>query len=278
MVVAVTGASGQLGQSLRAVAGVSDDFVWHFASSAEVDITDANSIKRFLSESDADFCINAAAYTAVDKAESEPEKAHLINVKGARNLAEVCRDLQVKLVHISTDFVFDGTKQTPYRENDLTNPQGVYAQTKLDGEKAIAETFENYFIIRTSWVYSEFGNNFMKTMLRLASERGSVNVVDDQIGTPTQALDLARAIIFIIQSKKDAFGIYHFSNEGETSWHDFAAEIFKINHSKINLGSIATTDYLTPAKRPKYSVLDKTKIKQTFGIRIRDWQDALRNP
>lgn len=278
MVVAVTGASGQLGQSLKAVAGKSDDFTWHFASSAQADITDPENLRRFLSTVKPDFCINAAAYTAVDKAESEPERAKLVNVDGARNLAQVCRELNIKLIHISTDFVFDGEKNTPYREDDFTNPKGVYAQTKLDGEKAIAEIFTNYFIIRTSWVYSEFGHNFMKTMLRLASERESVNVVNDQIGTPTQALDLARTIISIIKSGKDAFGIYHFSNEGVTSWHDFAAEIFKINNANVKLGAIATSDYPTPAKRPKYSVLDKSKIKSTFGIEIRPWQDALLNP
>lgn len=278
MVVAVTGASGQLGQSLRALAGKSDGFTWYFASSTQADITNSDSIRRFLSPLNPDFCINAAAYTAVDKAESEPERAKSVNVDGAQNLAEVCRDLNIKLIHISTDFVFDGQKQTPYREDDPTNPQGVYARTKLDGERAIAQTFDNYFIIRTAWVYSEYGNNFMKTMLRLASERDTINVVNDQIGTPTQALDLARAIITIIQSSKNAFGIYHFSNEGVTSWHDFAAEIFKINGSNVKLGSISTNDYPTPAKRPKYSVLDKSKIKETFGLEIRDWKEALRNP
>lgn len=278
MVVAVTGASGQLGQALKAVAGKADDFTWHFASSSEADITNPENLQSFFNRIKPDFCINAAAYTAVDKAESEPEKAKSINVDGARNLAEICKEFDTKLIHISTDFVFDGGSSSPYKEDDTTNPQGVYAQTKLDGEKAIAEIFEKYFIVRTAWVYSEFGNNFMKTMLRLASERDSISVVNDQIGTPTQALDLARAVISIVNADTDSYGIYHFTNEGHTSWHGFAAKIFQINHSKVNLGTTSTENYPTPAKRPKYSVLDKSKIKQTFGIEIRSWEDALQNP
>ncbi len=223
-----------------------------------------------------DYCINAAAYTAVDKAESEPEKAHLINEIGAKNLAEVCKEHNTILLHVSTDFVFDGNKQSPYNESDLPNPTGVYGQTKRDGEIAIQQTWEKHFIIRTSWVYSQFGHNFMKTMLRLASERDRLSVVDDQIGTPTNAVDLADALIKIIKSNQNAFGIYNFSNEGQCSWFDFAKKIFEINNININLQPIPTSGFPTPAKRPSYSVLDKAKIKNTFGMEIKSWDESLK--
>ena len=186
------------------------------------------------------YCINAAAYTAVDKAESEPEKAHLINVIGAKNIAVVCKEQATNLLHISTDFVFDGEKNSAYTEDDITNPTGVYGQTKLEGERAIQAVFDNYFIIRTSWVYSQFGNNFMKTMLRLASERDSLSVVNDQIGTPTNAVDLAEVLIKIIltdnrQPTTDNFGIYNFSNEGQCSWYDFAKKIFEVIGCRLSV-------------------------------------------
>ena len=275
MVVLVTGAKGQLGQAIESISKnyIEIDFV--FCSSSELDISNLDHCKAIFKTHQPNYCINAAAYTAVDKAESEPEKAHLINVVGAKNLAEVCNEHKAILLHISTDFVFDGSKTTPYTEVDVPLPTGVYAQTKLDGEKAIQAVFDQYFIIRTSWVYSQFGNNFMKTMLRLASERDSLSVVNDQIGTPTNAVDLANAIIKIILSKSNAFGIYHFSNEGTASWYDFAKKIFEINNIKIDLKPIPTTDFPTPAKRPKYSVLDKFKIKNNFDIQINNWKDSI---
>ncbi|HMI07189.1 MAG TPA: dTDP-4-dehydrorhamnose reductase [Flavobacterium sp.] len=276
MVVLVTGGSGQLGQSLQSISEKYREIDFHFASSAEADITDKESLDRIFKKIKPDFCINAAAYTAVDKAESEPEKAFAINVTGAQNLAETCNVFKTVLIHISTDFVFDGNQTQPYSETDATNPQGVYGLTKLQGEVAISVALKEHFIIRTSWLYSEFGNNFMKTMLRFAKERESLNVVDDQIGTPTYAVDLAEAIVAIIKSGKAAYGIYNFSNEGTTSWYGFAKEIFAINAEKIILNPIPTTAYPTPAKRPKYSVLDKTKIKEIFGIPIKDWKDSLR--
>lgn len=283
MVVLVTGASGQLGQSLQFIAGNYPDIEFVFCSSSDLDITNKENCKQIFAQSKPHFCINAAAYTAVDKAESEPEKSHLINVIGAKNLSEVCLDFSTTLLHISTDFVFDGNNSIPYLENDATNPKGVYAQTKLDGEKAIQEILEHYFIIRTSWVYSQFGNNFMKTMIRLGLERDSLSVVNDQIGTPTNAVDLAEAILKIIlfsslsfvEGRGEAFGIYNFSNEGECSWFDFAQKIFEINHINIDLNPIPTTSYPTPAQRPKYSVLDKYKIKNTFGIEIKSWEESL---
>ena len=281
MVVLVTGANGQLGQSLQYVAPSYTELQFVFCSSLELDITNLENCQQVFSNYKPDFCINAAAYTAVDKAESEPEKAHLINVMGAKNLAQVCKENNTILLHISTDFVFDGNKQIPYNEEDIPNPTGVYGQTKLDGEKAIQEVWAKHFIVRTSWVYSQFGNNFMKTMLRLASERDSLSVVNDQIGTPTNAVDLANALIQIIstnnqQPTTDNFGIYNFSNEGQCSWYDFAKKIFEINHKNIDLQPIPTSSFPTPAKRPNYSVLDKSKIKSTFGIQIKSWEDSLK--
>ncbi|MCF6131460.1 dTDP-4-dehydrorhamnose reductase [Flavobacterium wongokense] len=276
MVVLVTGANGQLGQSLQFIAPNYPELHFVFCASADLDITNAADCEAMFSKINPGFCINAAAYTAVDKAESETEKAHLINVIGAQNLAEVCKKHNTVLLHISTDFVFDGEKNIAYKENDAPNPTGIYGQTKLAGEKAIQEVFENYYIIRTSWVYSQFGNNFMKTMLRLASERDSISVVNDQIGTPTNAVDLADALAKIITSNKKAFGVYNFSNEGQCSWYDFAKKIFEVNNINIDLKSIPTSSFPTPAKRPEFSVLDKTKIKTTFGLEIKDWQDSLK--
>jgi dTDP-4-dehydrorhamnose reductase len=275
MVVLVTGANGQLGQSLQFIAPNYPELHFVFCSSSDLDITKLEDCKAAFSKIKPDYCINAAAYTAVDKAESEPEKAHLINVNGARNLAEACKTHNTILLHISTDFVFDGEKKSPYTETDVPNPTGVYGQTKLDGEKAIQAVFDKYYIIRTSWVYSQFGNNFMKTMLRLVSERNSISVVNDQIGTPTNAVDLADALAQIIGSKKDAFGIYNFSNEGQCGWYDFAKKIFEINNINIDLKPIPTSSFPTPAKRPKFSVLDKSKIKTNFGIHIKKWEESL---
>ena len=241
MVVLVTGGNGQLGQSLQFIASKYAELQFIFCSSSELDITDLENCLSVFSKINPKYCINTAAYTAVDKAESEPEKAHLINVIGAKNIAEACKEYSTVLLHISTDFVFDGTSTAlsvtdslGYTEEDITNPTGIYGQTKLDGEKAIWSVFDNYYIIRTSWVYSQFGNNFMKTMLRLASERNTLSIVDDQIGTPTNAVDLAHALLQIIvtdnrQPTTDNFGIYHFSNEGQCSWYDFAQKIFEIN-------------------------------------------------
>jgi len=277
MVVLVTGGNGQLGQSLQAIAGKHPDIRFYFAPSDEADITDKEKLSAVFNNVKPDFCINAAAYTAVDKAESEPDKAELINVAGAKNLAEVCRDYNVTLIHISTDFVFDGQKKTPYTEDDQAAPQGVYGQTKRRGEEAIDSIWNKRFIIRTSWLYSEFAQNFMKTMLRLAKERDLLNVVNDQLGTPTYAVDLAEALVQIIKSGSHQYGIYHYSNEGTASWYDFAKKIFEINGVTIHLNPILTGQFPTPAKRPAYSVLDKAKIKRTFGITVRNWEDALRS-
>lgn len=286
MVVLVTGASGQLGQSLQFIAPKYPKIQFHFLSSSELNITEKANCVAVFSELKLDFCINAAAYTAVDKAEIEPEKAHLINAEGAKNLAETCKKFDATLIHISTDFVFDGNKNTPYTEEDSTNPTSVYGQTKLDGEKEIQAIWEKHFIIRTSWLYSQFANNFMKTMIRLGREKDSLSVVSDQIGTPTNAVDLSEAVVRIIEKSenlkdqtselKSLYGVYHFSNEGQCSWYDFAKEILEINGIEIDLKPIPTSGYPTPAKRPKYSVLDKSNIKINFQLEIKDWKESLK--
>lgn len=280
MVVLVTGANGQLGQSIQSIAEKFPDIEFVFCDSNKLDITDYDNVNAVFDEFIPKYCINAAAYTAVDKAESEPQKAYSINVLGTQNLAKVCKINGTILLHISTDFVFDGTKKTPYTETDEPNPTGVYGQTKLDGEDAIQELWEKHYIVRTSWVYSQFCSNFMKTMLRLGKEREELSVVNDQIGTPTNAIDLAKTLIKICltnnqQPITNNFGIYNFSNEGQCSWYDFAQKIFEINNITIDLHPIPTKDYPTPAKRPAYSVLDKSKIKNTFGIEIDSWETSL---
>ena len=283
MVVLVTGSGGQLGQSLQFVSPNYPEIDFVFCNSSELDITDLNNINKIFKQYKPHFCINTAAYTAVDKAESEPQKAQLINVIGAKNLAEVCKDFETTLLHVSTDFVFDGNALKPYSEEDFTNPTGVYGQTKLDGEKEIQSILSNYYIIRTSWVYSQFGNNFMKTMLRLASEKDSISVVNDQVGTPTNAVDLANVLLSIINFKpptsnlQPSFGIYNFSNQGQCSWFDFAAEIFKQNNNVIDLKPIPSSQFPTPAKRPSYSVLDKSKIERKFEFKIDNWELSLKD-
>jgi dTDP-4-dehydrorhamnose reductase len=281
MVVLVTGAKGQLGQSLQFIEKNYPEIEFVFCDSKQLDITNYDNVNAIFNEFNPNFCINAAAYTAVDKAESEPKKAFSINVVGAKNLAKVCKLNNTVLLHVSSDFVFGGTKTIPYTELDKPNPTGVYGQTKLDGEKAIQDIWEKHFIIRTSWVYSQFANNFMKTMLRLASERDTISVVNDQIGSPTNAVDLANVLVKICltnnqQPTTNNFGVYNFSNEGQCSWFDFAKKIFEINTITINLQAIPTASYLTPAKRPAYSVLEKSKIKNTFGIEIDGWQESLK--
>ena len=294
MVVLVTGANGQLGQAIQSISGKYPEIDFVFCSSSDLDITNLENCQAVFSTYQPHFCINTAAYTAVDKAESEPAKAFDINANGAENLAITCKKFNTILIHISTDFVFDAyfsegiayydrELRLPLKSNlgltetDVPFPSGVYGLTKLQGEQAIQANWDKHFIIRTSWVYSQFGNNFMKTMLRLASERDTLSVVTDQIGTPTNAVDLAEVLIKIIQSSNSqlSFGIYNFSNEGQCSWYDFANEIFHQKGIKIDLKPIPTSAYPTPAKRPAYSVLDTTKIKSTFDIKINDWQTSL---
>lgn len=296
MVILVTGANGQLGQAIQSISKNYSEIDFVFCSSSELDITNFENCQLVFDKYKPNFCINTAAYTAVDKAESEPAKAFDINANGPENLATICKKYNTTLLHISTDFVFDAyfsdgiayydrelrlplKSNLGLQETDVPFPSGVYGLTKLQGEQAIQAIWSKHFIIRTSWVYSQFGNNFMKTMLRLASERDCLNVVNDQIGTPTNAVDLAEVLIKIIQSRitnhASPFGIYNFSNEGKCSWYEFAMEIFKQKGVNINLQPIPSSAYPTPAKRPAYSVLDKTKIKNTFNLEIKNWQMSL---
>lgn len=276
LTILVTGKCGQLAQCIESIAPNYPNLKFIFKSSSELDITSTSSVDSVFNRTEHfNYCINCAAYTAVDKAETETQNAYDVNVLGAKNLAEACDKYKVTLIHISTDFVFDGNALQPYTEDSITNPLGVYGKTKLQGEKVIAETLENHFILRTSWLYSEFGNNFLKTMLRLASEREELSVVNDQIGSPTYAIDLAEVILKLIETNYDNYGIYHYSNQGEISWYDFAKEIFRLSESNIKLHKIETKDYPTAAMRPKYSVLETSKIGKTLNISIPNWKDSL---
>ena len=276
MKILVTGASGQLGKCLqRTVQKINSKHSYIFKSSKDLDISDLNSIIKEFANTSYDYCINCAAYTHVDKAEDEVEKAVKINIDGVENLVKACAITTVVLIHISTDFVFDGEKESPYIESDMAHPTCVYGETKLKGEQKIVEGLEKHFILRTSWLYSKFGHNFMKTMLRLAKEKSELSVINDQIGSPTYAMDLAEVIYKIVESKSAAYGLYHFSNEGEASWYDFAKAIFEISNSKINLKPVKSHKYPTKAKRPKYSVLDKSKIKNELKIEISPWKERL---
>jgi dTDP-4-dehydrorhamnose reductase len=275
MKILVTGSAGQLGSEFRLLAAENPLIDFFFVNSKELDITKEIEVNKRFEEQSFDYCINCAAYTAVDKAEGEIENAVLVNVNGPANLAKACADKGVVLIHVSTDFVFDGSNNTPYTENDPTQALGVYGETKLDGELAVQKVLEQHFIIRTSWLYSQFGNNFVKTMLRLAEDRDELNVIVDQVGTPTNAVDLAKGIMHIISSQSTAYGVYHFSNEGVASWYDFAITIFELGNKKIKVNAIPTSEYPTPAKRPHYSVLDKTKIKQ-LGVEVPYWKEALK--
>lgn len=276
MNILVTGATGQLGSTIRAITeDMVDDLNFVFASSSDLDITDYEQVHNALHKQQFSYCINCAAFTHVDHAESQTELAKSINITGARNLALNCAAVNTVLIHISTDFVFDGYLNEPYKEEDLARPIGFYGDTKYKGERAIMNNMEKHFILRTSWLYSEFGNNFMKTMIRLGSEREKLSVVYDQVGTPTYAKDLAHLIFHIISTKSDAYGVYHYSNEGVASWYDFAHAIFKAQNLAVHLSPILSAEYPTTAQRPKFSVLDKTKVKTTFGINIPYWKDSL---
>ena len=275
--ILVTGGNGQLASCIKDVEKEYDDLNIIYTDHLELDICELNQIQTFFkSNPQIDYCINCAAYTAVDKAETEAEKAFEINATGAKNLAQVCNDHDAILIHVSTDFVFDGEKNEPYTETDVANPISVYGASKLQGEVEIQQALKEYFIIRTSWLYSEYGNNFMKTMLRLAETRDGISVVSDQIGTPTYAGDLAEIIIQIINTKTEKYGIYHYSNEGVASWFEFAKEIFKLTKNKTKVNPIPSIEYLTSAKRPKYSVLDKKKIIDVFKIDIPFWRESLK--
>ena len=275
MHVLVTGSNGQLAQCLKDVIKHHKNLVVDFQDLPDLDITNPSQLESFFFKNEFDYCINCAAYTAVDLAEEQSSLAYAVNAEGPKNLAEVCQKYQTTLIHVSTDFVFDGKKRTPYLETDVPNPLGVYGASKLQGERNIQEFMEAYFIVRTSWLYSKYGNNFMKTMLKLSETREEISVVSDQFGSPTYAGDLAEVLIKIVLSSSKAYGLYHFSNSGAISWYDFAVEIFRNFGKKIEVKPIKTKDYPTAAKRPKYSVLETTKIENNFNCTIKDWQRSL---
>ena len=279
--ILVTGANGQLGSELRELSILYPAYTFTFIARSELDFSDPVAIQSWFLGKTFDVIINCAAYTAVDKAESEPALAKAINATAVATLARIAKEKGIALIHISTDYVFDGKNFKPYRETDPTSPQGVYGQSKLEGEQAmLAINPANSIIIRTSWVYSRFGNNFVKTMLRLGQERTELGVIYDQVGTPTSARDLARAILAIIQhppglNTQTGTEIYHFSNEGVCSWYDFALAIFELSAIHCTVKPIETIDYPTPAKRPHYSLLNKAKIKNTYDLTIPYWKDSL---
>lgn len=274
--VLVTGSSGQVGNEIKAI---SSDYSYNFffTDRNNIDITSKDSIKEFCKTNNINVIINCAAYTAVDKAQSDEINADLINRKAVKKLALVSQELNIKLIHISTDYVFDGKNFKPYCEEFQTNPQSIYGKTKLDGENEMRDINpKNSIIIRTSWVYSYYGNNFVKTMLRLGKEKEELGVIFDQIGTPTYAKDLAKIILDIVpQIDNQKVEIYNYSNEGVLSWYDFAKEIMKMAKLNCKINPIETYQYPTPAKRPHFSLLNKNKIKSTFNIEIPYWKDGL---
>lgn len=271
----VFGASGQLGQCLKRITETENIPDVLFPSEESANILDVQKIEELFITHQPSYVINCAAYTAVDKAEDETDLARKINKDGALNLANACKAHQATLVHVSTDFVFEGNVPRLLTEEDEANPINIYGITKLEGEQDIINITDQYFIIRTSWLYSEYGNNFVKTMLKLGHDRDELKVIADQVGTPTYGIDLAAAILNIIASGKKTYGIYHYSNEGVASWYDFAKAIFDLSATSVNLLPINTSGYVTKAVRPAFSVMDKTKIKNEFGIAIPYWRDSL---
>ncbi len=271
----VLGAGGQLGQCLKAVAAKRDIDFLVFPDEQSGNILDVEKLKALFAAEQPAYVINCAAYTAVDKAEDEVDICRMVNKQGALNVALLCREFGAKLVHVSTDFVFQGDIVELLKEDDLAEPISIYGLTKLEGEIDIVDTLPEHYILRTSWLYSEYANNFVKTMLKLGAERDSLNIIADQIGSPTYAIDLAGAILDIIVSGKEAYGVYHYSNEGSVSWFDFAKAIFDISGTAVKVGPIPTSAYPTKAMRPKFSVMDKSKIKATFGIEVPYWRDSL---
>lgn len=280
MKVMVTGAYGQLGSSLSELSAQFSGLQLILTDFDSLDITDRDSVVGYIESNRPDFLVNCAAYTAVDKAETDMESAFRLNALGPENLAIACRQIGARLIHVSTDYVFDGKNNRPYSEEDLPNPQGVYGSTKLEGEKLVMKQLPESVIIRTSWLYSSYGHNFVKTMIRLGSEKDSLNVVYDQTGTPTYAGDLALTILKVISHSAKSpdywkSGIYHYSNLGVCSWYDFAVEIHKMAGISCRVTPVLSAAFQTVAKRPSYSVLDKSKIQTVYGIEIPYWRDSL---
>jgi dTDP-4-dehydrorhamnose reductase len=273
--ILVTGANGQLGSEFRDIQKQFPSFNFLFASREELPIESFDTIKKYFAVHTIDYCINCAAYTAVDKAETEKEQAIAINATAAGNLASLCKEYHSVFFHFSTDYVFNGRSAEPYKETDATDPVNFYGQTKLMGEQAVVKNNDQSVLIRTSWVYSRHGNNFVKTMLRLMSQKESIGVVADQFGSPTHAADLAAAVMQIINAQKFVPGIYHYCNERIISWYDFAVAIKEISGSNCRVNSITTLAYPTPAARPHYSALNTQKIKDIYGLQIPGWRQSL---
>jgi dTDP-4-dehydrorhamnose reductase len=275
--ILITGENGQLGSELQELSSSYPQYEFTFVNRKTLDLSNLCKLEDYFDNHTFDIIINCAAYTAVDKAEEESDLANTINHRAVSLLAKIAKKKNISLIHISTDYVFDGKNYRPYIETDLTDPQGVYGRTKRDGENAILQASpKNSIIIRTSWVYSSFGNNFVKTMLRLGKERDSLGVIFDQVGTPTYARDLAKTILEVLpQIKNESPEIYHYSNEGVASWYDFAQAIFELTSISCQVNPITTDQYPTPATRPHYSLLNKSKVKNDFGIIIPYWKDSL---
>lgn len=275
--ILVAGGKGQLGSCINKI---KDDFEcsydFRFADVGTLDVTDEDAVLQYFAEYKPDYCINASAYTAVDLAEKEAEKAFAINADGVGYLSEACKEHNAVFIHISTDYVFDGDTNIPYDEDSFTNPLGVYGNSKKKGEELALENNPKTIVIRTSWLYSEFNKNFVKTMLSLFPQKEEMGIVADQFGQPTNANDLAGIIMEIIESPQKKFGIYHFSNYPETTWYDFAKKIAELSGSKVKLNAIATEQYPTPAKRPKRSTFCLDKIERDYHIELKDWEDSLK--
>lgn len=274
--ILVLGSNGQLGNCFKKLSSDFDsNFEFNFASSEDLDITDRNAVDDFFDDFKPDFCINAAAYTAVDLAEKESEKAFAVNAEAVGNIANACKNTKATLIHISTDYVFDGESNISYSEDNFTNPQGVYGASKLKGEELALENNPKTIVIRTSWLYSEFKKNFVKTMLNLFNVKDELGIVADQFGQPTNANDLAEAVMKIIETDPKTFGVFHFSNYPETNWFEFASKIAEFSNSKIKLKAISTEEFPTPAKRPKRSTMALDKIEEVYKVEPIHWEHSL---
>ncbi len=275
--ILVTGANGQLGKCIKDAAAGFPDLEFVFASKEELDIQNPATLRDFFKKNKFSHCINTAAYTNVEKAESEAEKAFAINAEAVKNIAQISREMHVTLLHISTDYVFDGTKNSPYIETDSTNPLNVYGASKLQGEKYIQEICDKYYIFRTSWLYSQYGHNFLKTILKYSEEGKPLTITTEQTGTPTNANDLAKAVLQTIAQDTGVYGVYHYSNGGETTWYGFAEEILR-QSGKIETAKLAKTNhYRTFAARPPYSVLDNIKGRNRLNFKSIDWRESLQS-
>lgn len=274
--ILVTGSNGQLGKELQQLAPGYPGYRFVFLSRSDLPIHHFDLVRNFFASYKPDFCINCAAYTSVDEAESEQDLAFLVNAEAVGVLAAVCREYNCRFIHISTDYVFDGNSPVPYRETDPVQPVNTYGRSKWEGEQLAFRYDPAAVVIRTSWVYSEFGHNFVKTMLRLMKERQELNVVSDQVGAPTYAADLAQAILKVVETIPWQPGIYHYSNSGSISWYEFAMAIKELSHSPCTIQPIPTSQYPTPAKRPRFSLLDTLKIRTTYNLSIPQWKNSLK--